>query len=70
MKKEQKRLTIHYKAGLAIHPRTETFKTSDPDMIISRRNAPNIDRVFYDGKPFDISKHVKMYPEPKKHESL
>lgn len=61
--KEQptKRLTIHYKANLAIVPRTESFRTSDPDRIISRRNAPNIERVFYDGKPFDISKHVKLY---------
>jgi len=60
-----KRITIHYKDNLAIYPKTESFKTSDPDRIISRRNAPNIERVFYDGKPFDISKHVKMYPEPK-----
>lgn len=57
----KKRITIHYKPNLAIHPRTENFKTSDPDRIITRRNAPNIERVFYDGKPFDISKHVNLY---------
>jgi hypothetical protein len=68
--KQPKRLTIHYKEGLAINPKTETFKTSNPDRIINRRNAPNIDKVFYDGKPFDISKHVKLYPEPKRHEKL
>lgn len=60
-----KRITIHYKPNLAIHPLTESFKTSNPDRIIERRNAPNIERVFYDGKPFNIDKHVKMYPEPK-----
>jgi hypothetical protein len=59
-----KRLTIHYKDNLAIYPKTETFKTKNPDRIIERRNAPNIDRVFYDSKLFDISKHVNKYPKP------
>lgn len=58
---KHKRLTIHYKECLAIHPKTESFKTSNPDRIIERRNATNIEKVFYDGKPFDISKHVNLY---------
>lgn len=64
MHEERKRLVIHYKPITGL--KTESFKNiNNPDKIISNRNAPNIDRVLFGGEPFDISKHLKLYPEPK-----
>lgn len=57
---KSKRLTIIYYSFL--NYKNEKFKNvSDPDSLISKKDASNIKEVFYGGKPYDISNHRKLY---------
>jgi len=66
-------LTIYYRTDLKrsiLQP--EYFRGIKSEeaahKIISQRNAPNIKKVLYGGKPLDISNHIKLYPTQTHHE--
>lgn len=58
--KPKGKLVIFYKPETMLKP--EHFNNvSDPDKVISKRNAIQIGWVTFRGKPFDFSNHLKLY---------